>query len=219
MPEDESRSLKIREEEDDLLSPYPALAGGFRIGYARVSTREQNLARQERALRQAGCSKIFSDKLSGRNADRAGLKDCMEYARPGDTIVVLELSRFGRSLQDLINLVGQLRRNSVGFMSIKEHIDTTTPGGRLVFHIFASLAEFIRELIVDGTNEGIAAARAAGKQLGRPAALTPDQIAAAVQLLASPTTTVTSIAKLLGGSRTTLYRHIPGLRGPAAISQ
>ena len=118
-----------------------------------------------------------------------------------------------RSLQDLIELVGELRRRQVGFRSLHEALDTTTPGGRLVFHVFAALAEFIRELIVEGTREGLDAARARGQRLGRPPALSPEQVRHARQLLTSPENSVASIARLLGVSRSTLYAHVPELRG------
>jgi DNA invertase Pin-like site-specific DNA recombinase len=124
---------------------------------------------------------------------------------------VPSLDRLSRSLQDLITLVAELRRRGVGFRSLHEALDTTTPGGRLVFHVFAALAEFIRELIVEGTREGLDAARARGVRLGRPPALTAEQVRHARQLLAEPTNTVTSIARLLGVSRSTLYAHVPEL--------
>mgnify|MGYP001371620733 CR=1 FL=1 len=196
----------------DLLAPEPAQTTGQLIGYARVSTRDQNLDRQIAALTDAGCVRVFADKLSGKNADRPQLRACLDYCRPGDTLTVHELSRLGRSLHDLITIVGDLRRRGIGFRSLHEAIDTTTPAGRLVFHVFAALAEFMRELIVEGTHEGLAAAKARGKRLGRPPALTPEQIRQARILLTRPDESVTSIAKLLGVSRGTLYKHIPELR-------
>lgn len=176
-----------------------------------MSTRDQNLDRQIAALTEVGCVRVFADKLSGKNADRPELQACLDYCRPGDTLTVHELSRLGRSLQDLIAIVGDLRRHGIGFRSLHEAIDTTTPAGHLVFHVFAALAEFIRELIVEGTHEGLAAARARGQRLGRPPALTPEQIRQARVLLTRPDESVTSIAKLLGVSRGTLYKHIPEL--------
>jgi DNA invertase Pin-like site-specific DNA recombinase len=199
--------------DSDLLAAEPAVLTGAPIGYARVSTREQLLDRQLRALREAGCSRTFADKLSGRTADRPELTRCLDYLRPGDTLVVPSLDRLSRSLQDLITLVAELRRRGVGFRSLHEALDTTTPGGRLVFHVFAALAEFIRELIVEGTREGLDAARARGTRLGRPPALTSEQIDHARQLLTSPDNTVASIARLLGVSRATLYTHVPELSG------
>jgi DNA invertase Pin-like site-specific DNA recombinase len=196
---------------DDPLAP--AAGGGALVGYARVSTREQKLDRQFRALQAAGCVKVFADKKSGKNAQRPELKACLAYLRPGDTLVVPALDRLARSLQDLITLVGDLRRAGIGFRSLHEALDTTTPGGRLVFHVFAALAEFIRELIVEGTREGLDAARASGKRLGRPPAMTPEQIRQARDLLNRPDNSVASIARLLGVSRSTLYKHVPELSG------
>ena len=193
--------------DDDPLAP---IGGGALIGYARVSTRDQKLHRQVDALTAAGCRRIF-EEVSGKNTDRPELAKCLDYLRPGDTIVVLALWRLGRSLQDLISIVGELRRRGIGFKSLHEALDTTTPGGRLVFHVFAALAEFIRELIVEGTNEGLTAARARGVRLGRPPAMTPEQIQSARTLLAQPEHTVSSIAKLLGVSRSTIYKHVPEL--------
>ena len=121
--------------------------------------------------------------------------------------------RLGRSLTDLIAIVTGLRKRGIGFKSLHEAIDTTTPGGRLVFHVFCALAEFIRELIVQGTNEGLAAARAHGVRLGRPPAMTPEQISHARALLTQPDATVSSIARLLGVSRSTIYKYVPELTG------
>lgn len=140
----------------------PAELTGIRIGYARVSTGGQKLDRQTDALRAAGCRRIFADKQSGKDTDRAELRAALEFLQPGDTLVVPALDRLSRSLQDLITTVADLRRRGVGFTSLHEALDTTTPGGRLVFHVFAALAEFIRELIVAGTCEGLAAARERG---------------------------------------------------------
>ncbi|WP_206050678.1 recombinase family protein [Nocardioides speluncae] len=184
----------------------------MRIGYARVSTTEQNLERQLDALTRAGCRRIFAEKRSGKNDDRPELAAALEFMRPGDTLVVASLDRLSRSLQDLITTVGDLRGRGVGFTSLHENLDTTTPGGRLVFHVFAALAEFIRELIVAGTHEGLAAARARGRVGGRPTVVDADLIRAARDLLPNPEHSVTSIAKLLGISPGTLYNHIPDLR-------
>ncbi|ADU10707.1 Resolvase domain protein [Micromonospora sp. L5] len=195
---------------DDLLLPTPL--AGVLVGYGRVSTREQNLARQQAALTAAGCAKCFFDKASGKNADRPELNKVFEYIRPGDALTVVSLDRLGRSLEDLITIVGRLKRLGVGFQSLHEKLDTTTPGGMFVFHVFAALAEFIRTIIVANTNEGLAAARARGQQLGRPPAMTPEKIAYALQLLGEPDRTMTSIAKLLGVSRSTLYTALPELQ-------
>lgn len=179
----------------DLLAPVPAVRTGGLVGYARVSTKGQLLDRQIHALTEAGCIRIFSDKKSGKNAEREELWKALDFLREGDTLVVPSLDRLGRSIQDLIAIVSGLRKRGVGFTSLHEALDTTTPGGRLVFHVFAALAEFIRELIVQGTNEGLDAARTRGARLGRPE------------------NTVTSIAKLLGVSRNTIYNYVPELKG------
>jgi DNA invertase Pin-like site-specific DNA recombinase len=152
----------ISEAPGNLLAPEPIVRTGALIGYARVSTSGQLLDRQQHALAGAGCLRVFADKLSGKDADRPELAACLDYLRPGDTLVVPNLDRLSRSLTDLIAIVGTLRRQGVGFKSLHEALDTTTPGGRLVFHVFAALAEFIRELIVEGTREGLDAARACG---------------------------------------------------------
>ncbi len=196
--------------EGDLLLSTPL--AGVLVGYGRVSTREQNLARQQAALTAAGCAKCFFDKASGKNADRPELNKVFEYIRPGDALTVVSLDRLGRSLEDLITIVGRLKRLGVGFQSLHEKLDTTTPGGMFVFHVFAALAEFIRTIIVANTNEGLAAARAAGQRLGRPPAMTPEKVAYALQLLDEPDRTMTSIAKLLRVSRSTLYTALPELQ-------
>ncbi|MFE2864913.1 recombinase family protein [Embleya sp. NPDC059259] len=182
------------------------------MGYARVSTGSQKLDRQIDALTAAGCRRIFADKKSGRNDARPELKACLAFVVPGDTLVVPALDRLSRSLKDLITTVAELRERGIGFTTLHERLDTTTPGGRLVFHVFAALAEFIRELIVTGTNEGLAAARARGRVGGRPTVVTPEILRAARDMLPNPENSVASIARLLGVSPGTLYNHIPDLR-------
>jgi DNA invertase Pin-like site-specific DNA recombinase len=199
-------------EPTELLAAEPAVLTNIRIGYARVSTGGQKLERQLDALNAAGCRRIFAEKQSGRDTDRPELAACLEFMHPGDTLVVPSLDRLSRSLQDLIATVGDLRRRGVGFTSLHENLDTTTPGGRLVFHVFAALAEFIRELIIAGTREGLAAARARGRVGGRPSVVNPEIIRAARDMLPNPDASVTAIARLLGVSPGTLYNHIPDLR-------
>ena len=161
--------------------------------------------------------RIFTDKLSGKVADRPELAVGLDYLRPGDPPVVPSLDRLSRSLADLIQIVTALRRRGIGFKSLHVALDTTTPGGRLVFHVFAALAEFIRELIVEGTREGSDAARGRGARLGRPPAMTAEQIRHARDLLTRPDNTVSSIAGLLGVSRATIYKFVPEVTtGPAA---
>ena len=199
------------EAHGSLLAPGPAVRTGALIGYARVSTSGQLLDRQQHALAEAGCLRIFAGKLSGKDADRPELAACLDYLWPGDTLVVPSLDRLSRSLADLIGIVATLRRRGVGFKSLHEALDTTTPGGRLVFHVFAALGEFIRELIVGGTREGLDAARGRGVRLGRPPAMTAGQIRHARDLLTRPGNTVSSIARLLGVSRATICKYVPGL--------
>jgi DNA invertase Pin-like site-specific DNA recombinase len=192
--------------------PLPQNQTDIRIGYARVSTHGQKLERQIDALTAAGCRRIFADKKSGKNVLRPELQACHDFLAPGDTLVVPALDRYGRSLQELIIMVGNLRKRGVGFMSLHEHLDTTTPGGRLTFHIFGALAEFIRELIVDGTREGLAAAKARGRVGGRPTVVNEELLRAARDMLPNPQNSVASIARLLNVSVGTLYNHIPDLR-------
>lgn len=205
-------STPLEDAQFELLVAEPAVRTEIRIGYARVSTGGQKLDRQLDALNAVGCRRIFADKRSGKNDLRPELKACHAFLAPGDTLVVPALDRYGRSLQDLIAMVGELRKREIGFTSLHERLDTTTPGGRLVFHVFAALAEFIRELIVSGTREGLAAARARGKVGGRPSVVNPDIIRAARDMLPNPEHSITSIAKLLGVSPGTLYNHIPDLQ-------
>jgi DNA invertase Pin-like site-specific DNA recombinase len=198
--------------EGDLLVAFPLQPTEIRIGYARVSTGGQKLDRQMDSLTEARCRRIFADKKSGKNDLRPELKACHAFLQPGDILVVPSLDRYGRSLQDLVNMVATLRQRRIGFTSLHENLDTTTPGGRLIFHVFAALAEFIRELIVQGTNEGLAAARARGRVGGRPTVVTPELLRAARDMLPNPDNSVETIAKLLGVSVGTLYNHIPDLK-------
>jgi DNA invertase Pin-like site-specific DNA recombinase len=141
------------------------------IGYARVSTADQTLALQQDALQEAGCDKVFTDTASGSKQERAGLEDALSHVRKGDTLVVWRLDRLGRSLRHLIDTITDLSQRGIGFRSITENIDTTSSGGKLVFHIFGALAEFERDIIRERTNAGLQAARARGRLGGRPKAL------------------------------------------------
>src|SRR5262245_59819689 len=141
------------------------------IGYARISTQDQTLNLQTDALKKAGCSQIFTDTASGVDSERPGLVKTISYLRPGDTLVVWRLDRLGRSLKHLIETIGDLQERGIGFRSIQENIDTTTSGGKLIFHVFGALAEFERDIIRERTKAGLAAARARGKQGGRPRVL------------------------------------------------
>jgi DNA invertase Pin-like site-specific DNA recombinase len=179
------------------------------IGYARVSTGEQTLDLQLDALAQAGCDKVFTETASGAKSDRPLLQEAIAYARSGDTIVVWRLDRLGRSLQHLIATVSDLRDRGVGFRSLTEQIDTTTSGGKLIFHVFGALAEFERDLIQERTHAGLAAARVRGRTGGRPPKLRdPKQLALARRLYADEETDVATICRTLGISRATLYRAL-----------
>ena len=179
----------------------------MKIGYARVSSDDQSLDLQRDALRQAGCERLYEEKESGGKVDRPELQRLMEALRPGDTLVVWRLDRLGRSLKHLIETVEQLEAIGVGFQSVTEAIDTTTSGGKLVFHIFAALAEFERTLIRERTRAGLKAARARGRQGGRPMTLSQEKMRIAQSLRDDPTQSVASICKTLGITRTTFYRY------------
>lgn len=183
------------------------------IGYARVSTQEQNPALQHDALTKAGCETIYTEKASGAQRDRPELNAALNYIRQGDTLVVYKLDRLARSLNQLIETVAMLEERGIGFRSLTEAIDTTSPGGKLVFHIFAALAEFERGIIRERTKAGLAAARARGKTGGRPPALAKADLAAARALLRDPNISVEEAARRVGVSPSTLYRHLPGGRG------
>ena len=178
------------------------------IGYARVSTHEQTEDLQTDALNKAGCGRIFTDIASGARSDRTGLAQAFDYAREGDTLVVWRLDRLGRSLKDLIETVNNLGENNIGFQSLTEGFDTTTPGGKLVFHIFGALAEFERKLLRERTMAGLAAARARGRQGGRKRKMTTRDIAMAATLMADQSNSPREIAKRFGVSKSTLYRRL-----------
>jgi DNA invertase Pin-like site-specific DNA recombinase len=179
------------------------------IGYARVSTDDQNLDLQRDALEKAGCEQIFTDRVSGTKARRPGLEEAFSHLRQGDTLVVWRLDRLGRSLRHLIDTVTDLQEKGIGFKSLTESIDTTTSGGKLVFHIFGALAEFEREIIKERTKAGLQSARARGRKGGRRSALTPKQLQIAQQLYDAKTP-VNEICETLGISRATFYRYVTG---------
>ena len=178
------------------------------IGYARVSTQEQTLNLQLDALQQAGCSKLFTDTISGATTERKGLDSALSYVRAGDTLVVWRLDRLGRSLRHLIDTISGLQSRGVGFKSVQENIDTTTSGGKLVFHIFGALAEFERDIIRERTQAGLTAARARGRTGGRPKALNVTKVAMARELYDNKQNSIADICKSLNISRATLYRYI-----------
>jgi DNA invertase Pin-like site-specific DNA recombinase len=178
------------------------------IGYARVSTQDQTLNLQQDALEKAGCTKLFTDTASGAKTERKGLEEAIAYAREGDILVVWRLDRLGRSLKHLIETITHLNNRKIGFKSITENIDTTTSGGKLVFHIFGALAEFERDIIRERTQAGLIAARARGRKGGRPKSLTGKKGLMVQALYDDKTNTVDDVCKTLGISRSTLYRYI-----------
>ena len=181
------------------------------IGYARVSTQDQTLDLQKDALEKIGCTKIFTDTASGAKAERKGLEEALTYVREGDTLVVWRLDRLGRSLKHLLETITKLNKRKIGFKSLTESIDTTTSNGRLIFNIFASLAEFERDLIRERTKAGLAAARARGRVGGSPKAKTlntPKKVAMAQSLYDNKNNSIDDICKTLNISRATLYRYI-----------
>ncbi len=179
-----------------------------RIGYARVSTEDQHLDLQRDALRQAGCGVIYEEAVSGKNTLRSELEQCRKALRTGDTLVVWRLDRLGRSLPDLVQIVTELERSGICFESLTEKIETGSAAGKLVFHVFAALAEFERSLIRERTRAGLAAARARGRSGGRKPKLDEKQVREIKALLRDPEIQVADVARRYGVSRTTLYKHV-----------
>jgi DNA invertase Pin-like site-specific DNA recombinase len=187
---------------------------GHLLAYARVSTTDQQLQLQVDALMAAGCYRVFTETASGgARRDRPVLEQVLDQLRPGDTLVVWKLDRLGRSLRHLVDTLTGLAGRGVGFRSLQEAIDTTTPGGKLVFHVSAALAEFERDLIRERTAAGLAAARARGRRGGRPSVLSGHRLQVAREMYASGQYTVSAIAKTLGVSRASIYRHLNGDTG------
>lgn len=188
----------------------------MQIGYARVSTADQDLTLQTAALEKAGCERIFTDTISGAKFERPGLVAALTIARAGDCLVIWKLDRLGRSIKGLIELSADLSARNIDLRSLTEGIDTSSPTGRLMFHVLASVGEMERDLIRERTVAGLAAARAAGRVGGgRKSPLTPDKLATAKRLLKAGERPA-SIAKLLGVGRSTFYRHFPKTeRGPS----
>ncbi len=178
------------------------------IGYARVSTQDQNLDLQTEALTRAGCEKIYEDKISGVRVERPGLTRALEMLREGDTLVVWKLDRLGRSVKQLVDMVGELHKQGIQFKSLTDAIDTGTPAGRFFFHVMASLAEMERELIIERTRAGLDAAKQLGRKGGRKPKMTSSKIESARKLLASGIPP-RDVAKDLGVSVPTLYRWLP----------
>ena len=178
------------------------------IGYARISTQDQTLALQQDALAKVPCDRIFTDTASGAKTDRAGLTEALSHLRKGDTLVVWKLDRLGRSLKQLIEVALDLEKRGIGLKSLQEQIDTTTPGGKLVFHVFGALAEFERDLVRERTQAGLSAAGARGRVGGRRPVLTGKKAETALAMYRSRVLPVAEICKTLGVSRTSLYRLI-----------
>ncbi len=178
------------------------------IGYARVSTSDQNLHLQTDALKKIGCEQIFTDIASGAKTERPGLEQAIDYVRAGDTLVVWKLDRLGRSIQHLIQTIKTLNERQIGFKSLQENIDTTTSGGKLIFHIFSALAEFERNLIQERTGAGLKAARARGRLGGRPPLLDQKQVTKMLGYYDEQKLTVAEICKIYGISRPSFYNYL-----------
>jgi DNA invertase Pin-like site-specific DNA recombinase len=190
----------------------------MQIGYCRVSTIDQNPDLQRDALTDAGCERLFEDRMTGTKKDRPGLTEALAFARPGDTITVWRLDRLGRSLKDLLQIVADLEERGVGLRSLTESIDTSSSGGRLIFSIFGAIGEFERNLIRERTLAGLDAARRRGRTGGRPKALSERDVLAAKAMLNEDNLTVAEVAGRMGVSVPTLYRHVPGGRAALATS-
>jgi len=193
----------------------------MRIGYARVSTVDQNTDLQLDALKAAGCEKVFTEQASGAQRDRPELKAALEYMRDNgdDVLVVWKLDRLARSLRQLIETVEDLEKRGIGFESLTERIDTTSAAGRLTFHIFACMAEFERSIGRERTRAALEASRARGRVGGRPPSMSANDIAQAKALLADPDITVGAVAKRMNVAASTLYRHLPGGRSTVAAAK
>lgn len=183
-----------------------------KIGYARVSTQDQDLSLQLDALKRADCEQIYEEKVSGKNIERPELANCIKALREGDTLVVWRMDRLGRSLRDLVEIVTNLEAKGIHFVSLTEKIETGTATGKLMFHVFASMAEFERNLISERTKAGLAAARARGRVGGRKPSLSEKDIEHAKLLLRNPKVTVTEVAERFGVTRQTIYRQVGVVR-------
>ena len=207
-PDRQPQDCRLHAEADDSSD-----AGGRELtqtlGYARVSTGDQDVAGQTMRLEEAGASKVFTDVMSGKTMDRPGLTDLLAYARAGDTLAVVRLDRLGRSLAELLTTVTMLRERQIALLSLEEKIDTSSAAGELIFHVFGAIAHFERRLISERTKDGIAAARAKGKRPGRQP-LDMDRVEAAIKLVEAQTSP-TEAARQLGLGRSTVYREMQRL--------
>lgn len=191
----------------------------MKVGYARISTEDQNLHMQEDALKNAGCEEIFSDIASGSKSQRPGLDKALSYVREGDMIVVWKLDRLGRSIQHLIQTVTSLQEKKILFKSLQENIDTGTSSGKLIFHIFGALAEFERDLIRERTDAGLKAARARGRMGGRPPVLDNRQINRMIEMYDEQKNTVAEICKIYDISRPSFYNYLKRRRKLIALEK
>ena len=190
----------------------------MKVGYARISTVDQHLRMQEDALKSAGCEEIYTDVISGVKSQRPGLDKALNYLREGDTLVVWKLDRLGRSIQHLIQTITSLIEKKIGFKSLQESIDTSTSGGKLIFHIFSALAEFERDLIQERTQAGLKAARVRGKMGGRPPLLDTRQINRMIEMYDEQKNTVAEICKIYNISRPSFYNYLNNRRRELAKS-
>lgn len=190
-----------------------------KIGYARVSTEDQNLDMQNDALKKVGCGEIYKEYASGKSTQaRPELTSCLRALRAGDTLTVWRLDRLGRSLSDLVAIVNDLEKRGIAFESLSERIDTSSASGKLIFHVFASMAEFERNLIRERTHAGLAAARARGRKGGRKPKLNDDQVKQIKALLKDPNIKVTDIARQYGVCRATIFNAVGPVRPERSVS-
>lgn len=180
----------------------------MKLGYARISTSDQNLDSQISLLEEAGCSKVFTDTISGSKMERKGLKECLEYARAGDSIVIYKLDRLGRSLKELLTLIDDLKKREISLIILSQNIDTFTSTGKLMMQLFGMIAEFERELIRERTMTGLTAARARGKVGGRPPALTKEQIISLKAVYETKTVPIKEICNMFGIGKDTVYKYV-----------
>jgi DNA invertase Pin-like site-specific DNA recombinase len=185
----------------------------MKVGYARVSTQDQDLTLQLDALKREGCERVYQEKASGGQRERPELQAALTYMRAGDTLVIWKLDRLARSLKQLIETVEDFESRGIGLKSLQDPIDTSSPSGKLVFHIFAALAEFERGVIRERTNAGLQSARERGRLGGRPPALSPEDLQTARAMLKDSSIPVSTVARRMGVAASTLYRHIPKARG------
>jgi DNA invertase Pin-like site-specific DNA recombinase len=191
-------------------TPADGAPGGLLAGYARVGDDDAEALRERlRLLGEAGCTRVYADEGPGRKAAQPRLRECLQSLRPGDVLVVTGLGQLSSTQRELAGAVGEVRRRGAGLRSLREELDTTTPGGDAIFRVFAGLADLSRATVSAGTSDGLAAARTAGKRLGRPPALTPQQLTEVGDLLRTPENTLSGVARRLGVSRSTLYKYLP----------